>query len=524
MVNPRNKQTPGVYLVEQDAASISVAQAPTALPVFLGYTESARNGDQDLTCIAMPIASMAEFVRYYGDPAGNEGAPAPRFQYASAASGTPPFASDAAGPRFNLYYSLMLFFNNGGGPCYIMSIGSYASAMASAPAQGDYGAAWSALARCPEPTMVLMPDAMLLSQADWISVSRQALVHCQAMQNRIAIVDIWQGYRPSNGAADDPIAGSGSGADGFYAIGSLGEAFNQFGVAYFPWINTDLVPASSIESSWFGAGSLATLQTDLIKEAASLFPASASGDLARQAYLQQLAGLAPASGRPAGANAKDTLHSLHRSIYAISPLYRQAIADLATSVNLLPPGGAMAGVYARNDNSAGVWQAPANTTILSALSPAVAITDSEQARINTPFNGLAVNPIRSFPQGGLLVWGARTMAGNSDDWRYVNVRRTMIMLEQSIKSALQAYQFQPNEQLTWVGVSSSIGAFLHAQWQCGALVGAKPADAYTVAVGLGSTMTGLDVMQGMMRVLVQVALVRPAEFIVLTFEQQMSAS
>jgi phage tail sheath protein FI len=184
----------------------------------------------------------------------------------------------------------------------------------------------------------------------------------------------------------------------------------------------------------------------------------------------------------------------------------------------------MAGVYTRNDNTFGVFQSPANTTIKYAVSPAVNMSDADQGNLNVPLNGLAVNAIRSFPNYGLLVWGARTMAGNSDDWRYISVRRTMIFLEQSIKIAMQAYVFQANDNLTWVAVSSTISNFLNGQWKAGALVGAKPADAYSVAVGLGSTMSGEDILQGFMRVTVKVAVVRPAEFIVLTFQQQMQTS
>ncbi|WP_162059402.1 phage tail sheath family protein [Undibacterium sp. KW1] len=214
----------------------------------------------------------------------------------------------------------------------------------------------------------------------------------------------------------------------------------------------------------------------------------------------------------------------HQSLMAVSPLYQTCMNNIATSVNLLPPAAAMAGVYARTDHTFGVFQSPANTTIINAISPVVTISDQEQGSLNVPLNGLAVNAIRMFPNYGLLVWGARTLAGNSDDWRYISVRRTAMMIEQSVKAALQAYVFQANDNLTWTSVSAVISNFLNAQWKYGALVGSKPADAYSVSVGLGTAMTAQDILDGVMNVTVMVALVHPAEFIVLTFQQQMQTS
>jgi len=123
-----------------------------------------------------------------------------------------------------------------------------------------------------------------------------------------------------------------------------------------------------------------------------------------------------------------------------------------------------------------------------------------------------------------LIWGARTLDGNSQDWRYINVRRTIIMLEQSIKFSALAYVFEANNASTWITVKNMISNFLTNQWKSGALVGAKPEEAYSVDVGLGSTMTADDILNGFMNVTVKVALVRPAEFIVITFQQKMQTS
>lgn len=125
---------------------------------------------------------------------------------------------------------------------------------------------------------------------------------------------------------------------------------------------------------------------------------------------------------------------------------------------------------------------------------------------------------------GVLIWGARTLDGNSQDWRYINIRRTLIMLEQSIKLACEAYVFSPNNASTWTTLQTMLENFLNNQWKAGALAGSKPADAYEVDIGLGSTMTGNDILDGYMRVSVKVAVTRPAEFMVITFQQKMQTS
>jgi len=141
-----------------------------------------------------------------------------------------------------------------------------------------------------------------------------------------------------------------------------------------------------------------------------------------------------------------------------------------------------------------------------------------------PITGKSVNAIRSFVGNGVLIWGARTLDGNSQDWRYVNVRRTIIMLEQSIKSAARSYVFLPNVSATWINLKSSIENFLTGIWKQGGLAGSKPEEAFSVLVGLGSTMTAQDILDGYLNVVVLVAVIRPAEFIEISFRQQLQHS
>jgi phage tail sheath protein FI len=215
---------------------------------------------------------------------------------------------------------------------------------------------------------------------------------------------------------------------------------------------------------------------------------------------------------------------LNNALLSSSPAFKRIMAEVKSQLNLLPPSAAMAGLYTRVDNLRGVWRAPANFSLNAVVSPAVHIVNHEQEDLNVTLLGKSINAIRSFTGEGILVWGARTLDGNSLDWRYVNVRRTIIMLEESIKLAAKAWVFEDNVANTWVTVKSMIGDFLTGIWKRGGLAGANPEDAFSVLVGLGATMTSKDVLDGILRVTVLVALVRPAEFIEITFQQQMQKS
>ena len=184
----------------------------------------------------------------------------------------------------------------------------------------------------------------------------------------------------------------------------------------------------------------------------------------------------------------------------------------------------MAGVYTMVDNTRGVWKAPANLSLNGVISPAVNITSEDQEDLNVTTQGKSVNAIRSFMGEGVVVWGARTLDGNSLDWRYINVRRTMIMIEESVRNATKAHVFEPNVANTWVTIKSMIRNFLTSVWKRGGLAGNSPEEAFSVFVGLGETMTPDDILEGILRVSVLVAVSRPAEFIEITFEQQMQKS
>ncbi len=123
-----------------------------------------------------------------------------------------------------------------------------------------------------------------------------------------------------------------------------------------------------------------------------------------------------------------------------------------------------------------------------------------------------------------MVWGARTLAGNDNEWRYVSVRRFFNMVEESVKKASDQFVFEPNDANTWVRIKAMITNFLTNQWKAGALAGATPDEAYYVKVGLNQTMTADDILNGIMNIEIGMAVVRPAEFIVLKFSHKMQES
>ena len=205
--------------------------------------------------------------------------------------------------------------------------------------------------------------------------------------------------------------------------------------------------------------------------------------------------------------------------------YKTLVTRAGLDLMILPPSGGVAGVYASVDASRGVWKAPANASLVSVLGPYFIISAQEQETLNVDANaGKSINAIRAFTGKGTLVWGTRTLAGNDNEWRYVPVRRYFNYAEESIKKATEPFVFEPNDINTWVRVKAMIENFLTLEWRQGALAGAKPTDAFYVKVGLGETMTAVDILEGRMIIEIGLAVVRPAEFIILRFSHKMQES
>jgi hypothetical protein len=190
---------------------------------------------------------------------------------------------------------------------------------------------------------------------------------------------------------------------------------------------------------------------------------------------------------------------------------------------MIPASAAIAGIYAQVDSTRGVWKAPANVTISGIVGLSQYINNAEQASLNIDPSGAgkSINVISRFIGKGCLVWGARTLAGDDNEWRYVPVRRLFIMIEESIHRATAFVVFEPNDANTWIKVKAMIENFLGDLWRQGALAGAKPAQAFFVICGLGSTMTPQDILDGRLIINVGVAAIRPAEFIIIRFSHKL---
>jgi phage tail sheath protein FI len=214
------------------------------------------------------------------------------------------------------------------------------------------------------------------------------------------------------------------------------------------------------------------------------------------------------------------ISSLEIQLTSSSAVYSNVTIAIQNKGIIVPPSGAIAGIYASVDGTRGVWKAPANVSLNTVIEPMVNINDNDQQDLNVDTDaGKSINAIRAFTGKGILVWGARTLDGNSNDFRYISVRRFFIMVEESVKLAAMQFVFEPNDGNTWVRVRAMIENYLINLWRQGALAGSKPEQSFYVKVGLGQTMIFDDILNGKMIIEIGLAPVRPAEFIILRFSQ-----
>lgn len=193
----------------------------------------------------------------------------------------------------------------------------------------------------------------------------------------------------------------------------------------------------------------------------------------------------------------------------------QCYDSLAKRGAYFPPSGAIAGIYARTDNSRGVHKAPANEIVKGCTGLSVSYNEAEQGKLNPR----GINLIRALPGQGIRVWGARTCSGDGN-WKYINVRRLFIFIEESIRVNTNWAVFEPNDEMLWSRVEGTIRVFLTAQWRNGALAGSTADEAFFVNIGK-STMTEDDILNGRLICVIGVAPVRPAEFVIFRITQKM---
>lgn len=637
-------KTPDVYIEEISVFPPSVAEVETAIPAFIGYTAKAMKiSTDDLRNVPTRVKSLLEFETYFGG--------APEISLTNVTIGeSNEFVSASFTNSYYLYDALRSFFDNGGGPCYIVSVGSYSDPVD----RDELKAGLDAIKRFDEPTILLFPDGAGLAADQLGAVQQHALTQCANLKDRVAVLDT---------RYDDEL--------GEDFRDNIGINNLKYGAAYTPWLKVnydknvsyeDISPVitkgvagvtlntltsdagilstitnlqnaladktavtaavnsflggddsisaqfGEVYSNYLSGKSTATIQdvygylytlADLVEtlvdgavnpELETLIRASITSTLqpafseliqneqhlntnTAGAYTEQWGAgsdpnepewlniftVAPAAAGPdltgvfpgpdgpiidryipnivknfsiiqGQINAfidavTSYLSTYEETLYDIFPIYKNIVLGINNTMSAIPPSGAIAGIYAMVDNQRGVWKAPANVSLSNVIAPVHNFDTDETDGLNVDANaGKSINAIRAFSGKGTLVWGARTLAGNDNEWRYVSVRRFFNMVEESVKKSTNWAVFEPNDANTWVKVRGMIENYLTQKWREGALAGATTKEAFFVRCGLGTTMSAQDILEGRMNVEIGMAVVRPAEFIVLKFSHKLQTS
>ena len=448
---------------------MEIASVETAIPAFIGYTEKAQLKEPgDLTNKPKRITSMLEYEQYFGFPE-------PETSIIVTIDTTQTGKIDVQGKveipsSYLMYYSLQMFYINGGGPCYIISVGDYTGGID----QVTLKSGLDEVAKVNEVTLILYPDGLNLSAAgNYYALHKEALDQAADLKDRFVVMDVWMN--------DDSTVDNIQELRDF-DLGNIETV--RYGAVYYPRIFTRL---------------------DYYYK----FPGTLTDDDASVTIIGK--------GDRSLDGTLEELKTKNNSYYFMA---KGAINDIEL---LLPASSAVAGKYAAVDNSRGVWKAPANIGIDYAIRPEKTVTHKEQENFNVhTVGGKSINVIRSFPgRGPAVIWGARTLAGNDNEWRYISVRRYFNMVEESLKNATWQFVSKPNDKSTWIRVKLMIENYLSKQWKAGALMGTTIQEAFFVKVGLGETMTEPDIWEGRMIIEIGLAVVRPAEFIILRFMHKM---
>ncbi len=462
-------KTPGVYVEEISKFPPSITEVQTAIPAFIGFTEKAKKDGEDMTLKPVRISSLMEYVDVFGEAQPEENLVVNIETTPKGVRYNVDFDwTDGKGPsRHILYYAMQQFFENGGGPCYIISVGGFTAIGTVISDATPFLNGLEELKKLDEPTLIIVPEGQGMDKDTYFTITGNALDQCVDLMDRFVIMDMHKDARTLKTAGDILAL-----AQEFRNSLNKDAAFRRYGAVYFPNIRSTF--------NYYRTDSAIKIIVDNTDKTF------------------------------------DELNSLQKA--------NVKLAVDSFSINL-PPSASIAGVYCRVDNMRGVWKAPANESLSAVSGITCDINDKIQETLNVDEDaGISINAIRFFPGRGIKVWGARTMDGNSNEWRYISVRRYFNMVEESTKKATEQFVFEPNDANTWVKTKAMIENFLINQWRAGALAGVKPEHAFYVKVGLNETMTAFDILEGRMIVEIGLAVVRPAEFIILKFSHKMQES
>jgi phage tail sheath protein FI len=574
---------PGVYTVEVPTIPPSIALVPTAVPVFIGYTAIHEKNGEQVKHKTVRVRNMREYVTWFGGP----NLSTTEFEVSVAENnGAFSVSTILKTPlKHRMYYAMQLYYANGGGPCYILSIGNYDTE--GNPYDATNGLEIiKALKKNKDITIIVMPDAV--KDGNYNAAINLALQHCSTAVNRVTIIDVHEEDSENNDAITSNFRGS------------MPSQIDQkkYGAAYYPFLNTTLdyeyddakvtVKSYSKDGQQNTAAEIAATKVlvddyvkakkDLEKEKQneyiyksikniveknktitiaelkklaenegkklanlsftlenSISTATSSTDMitAIDAFIATFKVSAKqavyvAAEKSLKANAKNgkiegvSIDIIEEFNNGLASQIREAIRNLPV---VMPPSPAIAGLYVATDLTQGVWKAPANANLAAVSSTTVEIDDDLHAALNVDAStGKSINAIRPYTGRGILVYGARTLAGNDLEWRYISVRRTFCFIEDAIGRAMLDFVFAPNNRDTWIKVKAMISNFLNEIWKAGGLFGDTSKEAYQVNVGQPETMTDVDILEGKMIVEIKLRVTRPAEFIILRYEHKFNTT
>lgn len=508
-------QSPGVYIEEVPAGSRPIEGVSTAIAAFVGLTE---RGPANVPTL---VTNWGQYVSTFGD---------------FTASGYTPL-------------SVYNYFNNGGGACYVVRIGGEeANGNGSAPSNPRASIpsaakidtpTYEVMARNPESSGLSVdvrpqppnadeggPEAptelftLVVKQNGREVENHRDLSPRKGKQNAVTVV------KEKSQVIDLTDLSSASIAERIPAAGEV-----QLGVAPSSEIELHIDSEEIIGSAEArsGLGGLEAIDDVTMVAAPDLMAAYKAGTIdlqGVQTVQQKLIDHCDNMGdriaildTPDDLNAQQVKAWLREDtgydskfaaaywpwIEVYNPGSRQS--------EMVPPSGAMAGIWGRTDSTRGVHKAPANEVVRGATGLALNITKLEHDQLNP----IGLNVIRAFPGRGIRVWGARTLSSDAE-WRYLNVRRLFNYLEGSILNGTQWAVFEPNDLELWQRIKRTINGFLTIQWRNGALFGATPEEAFYVKCD-HETNPPEVIEAGQVIVEIGVCPVKPAEFVVFRLAQ-----
>lgn len=478
------ENVPGTQVEEFSSLSLAVTSSSTAVPVFIGSfyntlgAQFSENNSNSLELIR--VENWLDFTQKFG--VCNKQALYPTYNEITATPKKDKFEISGSvlgmGSIYDLqqtvnywfdydgYYNLQLYFINGGGPCYIYPVRIKGGITDNSTDLDEVAKnAAMAIEATPEITLAVMCVGRDREASGLRLIKNPILAKCFLDNNIFVIAGV------SEGEIFDRSSLTSKEQTAVYA------PFFELSATFTP-------PASFFDD---------------------VIIVSVAADNLSRVTLKTLN--------------KGTATAGHKKLYA----QIHEIIDAHRIPVLTSAAAAMAGVYCQTDQKHGIWKAPANVVLkgvaglCNANFKPVKVTDTA----SETYLKMGVNAIRHFTARGLVAWGSRTAAEPAaKDWLYIPVRRLFNMAERDIREMMAAAVFEPNTQATWEVVRGAIDSYLHAIWQRGGLAGDSPDKAWRVQVGTGISMSQEDIDQGIMRIRVGMAAVRPAEFIVLEFSQK----